>query len=141
MSDFTAPDLPDTPEAAESSGCHEPASSDTGSTYDFVDLDGDGFAETTEIDSNGDGEADAVLTDVDADHSDDLAAFDNTPGDGEFVPDVLAVAADGDGLADVIFDDTDLDGLFDAVLPGGDQALAHTDPYDITAGAAPAQQS
>ena len=86
MSDFTAPDLPEVPESSETVECHEPEPSGTGSTYDFVDLDGDGFAETTEIDSNGDGEVDAVLTDVDGDYSDDIAAFDNTPGDGEFTP-------------------------------------------------------
>ena len=57
------------------------------------------------------------------------------------MPDVVAVAADPDGLADVVFDDTDLDGLFDAVLPGGDQALAHANPYDITAVSPAAQAS
>jgi hypothetical protein len=113
---------------------------ETGSTYDYLDLDGDGYTETTEIDSNGDGEIDAVLTDVDGDYHDDIAAFDNSPGDHVFVPDVVAIAADADGLADVIFDDTNFDGVFDAVVPGADEPLAHANPYDTSAGVAPSEQ-
>ncbi len=113
---------------------------DTGSSYEYVDLDGDGRTETTEIDSNGDGEIDAVLTDVDGDFYDDIAAFDNSPGDGTFVPDVVAIAADADGLADVIFDDTNFDGVFDAVLPGGDEPLPYANPYETSAGVAPLEQ-
>jgi hypothetical protein len=116
----------------------EPA--DNGSTYEYLDLDGDGYTETTEIDSNGDGEIDAVLTDVDGDFYDDIAAFDNSPGDHTFVPDVVAIAADGDGLADVIFDDTNFDGVFDAVLPGGDEPLPYANPYELSAGVAPTEQ-
>ena len=114
----------------------EPASS----SHEYVDLDGDGYTETTEIDSNGDGEIDAVLTDVDGDYYDDIAAFDNSPGDHTFVPDVVAIAADGDGLADVIFDDTNFDGVFDAVLPGGDEPLPYANPYELSAGVAPTEQ-
>ncbi|GAA3232875.1 hypothetical protein GCM10017691_27950 [Pseudonocardia petroleophila] len=107
------------------------------STQEYVDLDGDGYTETTQIDSNGDGEIDAVLTDVDGDFYDDVAAFDNTPGDGEFTADVIAVAADGDGLADVVFDDTNLDGVFDTVTPGNDEPLPYANPYETSAGVAP----
>jgi hypothetical protein len=113
-------------------------------THEYVDLDGDGYTETTQIDSNGDGQIDAVLTDVDGDYYDDIAAFDNNPGDHVFVPDVVAIAADADGLADVIFDDTNFDGVFDAVLPGGDEPLPYANPYEVSAGVAPlehAQQS
>jgi len=106
-------------------------------TSHYVDHDGDGYAETTVIDSNGDGEVDAVLTDVDGDFYDDVAAFDNSPGDGTFVPDVIAVAADGDGLADVVFDDTNFDGVFDAVTPGDDEPLPYANPYETSAGVAP----
>ena len=127
MSDCVVPDLPTEPEVPE----------ETGSSYEYTDLDGDGRTETTLIDSNGDGEVDAVLTDVDGDFHDDVAQFDNTPGDGTFTPDVVAVAADGDGLADVIFDDTNLDGVFDTVLPGGDEPLPYANPYETSAGVAP----
>ncbi len=131
MSECYTPDLPtdvdhDTPETGTSS-------------YDYLDLDGDGRTETTEIDSNGDGEIDAVLTDVDGDFYDDIAAFDNSPGDGAFVPDVVAIATGADGLADVIFDDTNFDGVFDAVLPGGDEPLPYANPYETSAGVAPVE--
>ncbi len=130
MSEFPTPDLPtDT----------DTGSSDAGS-YEYRDLDGDGRTETTEIDSNGDGEIDAVLTDVDGDFYDDIAVFDNNPGDGTFVPDVVAIATGADGLADVIFDDTNLDGVFDAVLPGGDEPLPYANPYETSAGEAPLEQ-
>lgn len=115
--------VPETPE------CHVPTEHEV-ATGEFLDLDGDGYAETLVVDTDGDGEIDAVLTDVDADGYDDIAAFDNTPGDGTFVPDVVAVAADADGRADVVFDDTDLDGVFDDRLLGHDEPLIDANPYD-----------
>lgn len=111
-----------------------------------ADLDGDGYEETVLDDSDGDGVLDSVFVDVDGDFSDDIAAFDNTPGDERFVADVLALAFDGDGLADVVLDDTDLDGVFETVTPGGDEPLVTANPYGIFADAVPldgvvAQQS
>ncbi|GAA2546350.1 hypothetical protein [Pseudonocardia hydrocarbonoxydans] len=138
MSECYAPEPVETypTESCETETEH-PIESGHGSSYEYVDHDGDGYAETTEIDSNGDGEVDTVLVDVDGDYYDDIAAFDNSPGDGTFVPDVVAVAADGDGLADVIFDDVNFDGVFDTVTPGHDEPLAYANPYEVSAGQAP----
>ncbi|WP_205346819.1 hypothetical protein [Pseudonocardia broussonetiae] len=140
--EFYAPETPDLPEHPETDA-PEPTDQDdfteTGSSYEYVDTDGDGYAETTVIDSNADGEVDAVLTDVDGDFYDDIAQFDNTPGDGEFTPDVIAVATGGDGLADVVIDDTNLDGIYDTVTPGHDEPLPYANPYETSAGVAPTE--
>jgi hypothetical protein len=96
-------------------------------TVEFVDGDGDGYAETTLVDSDGDGAIDTVLTDVDGDGYDDVAEFDNV-ADGEFVADVVAVDTDGDGLADVVADDVDLDGVADEVTHGGRRAAGRRQP-------------
>lgn len=125
-------------ETSESYGSHEVSETyeptESYQSYEYVDLDGDGYEETTLVDSNGDGEIDTVLSDVDGDYYDDISLFENVPGDAPFVPDVVALALDADGLADVVLDDTDLDGLFDAVTPGNDEPLAYANPYEIPAG-------
>ncbi|MBW0093194.1 hypothetical protein I4I73_17770 [Pseudonocardia sp. KRD-184] len=122
-------------ESHEVSETYEPSETYEGhQSYEYVDLDGDGDEETTLVDSNGDGEIDTVLSDVDGDYHDDMALFENVPGDAPFVPDVVALALDADGLADVVLDDTDLDGLFDAITPGNDEPLAYANPYEIPAG-------
>jgi hypothetical protein len=99
----------------------------------YVDVDGDGYAETTVVDSDGDGVVDTVLTDVDGDGLDDIAEFDNAPDD-EFVADVVAVDVTGDGTADAVFDDVDLDGVFDTVTRGTGVPLADANPYGGPAG-------
>ncbi|MBW0092497.1 hypothetical protein I4I73_25835 [Pseudonocardia sp. KRD-184] len=129
MSEFYAPDMIDLPAAPEYSG--------TDTAFEYVDVDGDGYTETTLIDSNDDGQIDAVLTDVDGDFYDDVAQFDNIPSDGLFTPDVVAVAQHADGLADLVFDDTDLDGVFDTVTDGGGEPLPYANPYETSAGVAP----
>lgn len=103
---------------------------------EYVDTDGDGYEETFVVDTDGDGEVDTVLVDVDGDGTDDLAGFDNTPGDGQFVADVVAVDYDGDGYADVVADDTDLDGTFDSTTYPADTSLYDANPYATTGDAA-----
>ncbi|MBW0136350.1 hypothetical protein [Pseudonocardia abyssalis] len=131
------------------SECYDPAPIDTTTpaqpdiedgTFGYVDLDGDGYTETTQLDTNGDGTLDTVLVDVDGDFYDDLAAFDNTPGDGTFTADVIALGFDADGLADVVLDDTDLDGIFETTTPGADEPLPYANPYETSAGVAPLGQ-
>lgn len=123
------------------SECYDPAPIDTTTpeapetedgTFGYVDLDldGDGHTETTQLDTNGDGTLDTVLVDTDGDFYDDVAAFDNTPGDGTFVADVIALGFDADG----VFDDTDLNGIFETVSSGGDEPLPYANPYETSAG-------
>ena len=138
MSECYAPEPVDLPaETAEIDLPPTPDSSYTDTAHEYVDVDGDGYTETTLIDSNDDGEIDAVLTDVDGDFYDDVAQFDNAPGDGIFTPDVVAVADGADGLADTVYDDTDFDGVFETVTPGDDEPLPYANPYELSAGVAP----
>ncbi|QJY47512.1 hypothetical protein [Pseudonocardia broussonetiae] len=141
MSECYAPEMTDMSHAVDTTDEIElpltPEYSATDTAHEYVDLDGDGYTETTLIDSNYDGHIDAVLTDVDGDFYDDVAQFDNVPADGLFVADVAAVAEQADGLADLVFDDTDLNGIFDVVTAGGDEPLPYANPYETSAGVAP----
>lgn len=107
---------------------------------EIADLDGDGYAESTLIDTNTDGQVDTILSDLDGDGVADLAQFDNNP-DGTFVADVIAADADGDGAADVVFDDLDYDGTFDTATRGTGVPLADANPYSVSAADAPFDSS
>lgn len=109
----------------------------TDEAHFYTDLNGGGLAEITQIDTDGDGLIDTVLVDVGGEFYHDIAAFDNNPGDGVFVADVVAVGFGDDGLADLVFDDLDFDGVFDTATPGDDAPLPDANPYATSAGAAP----
>lgn len=77
---------------------------------EFVDLDGDGIADCTEIDFDGDGSADAVFVDYNHDGIWDAGMIDS---DSDGVLDTELYDSDGDGMMDSFGIDSNGDGIID----------------------------
>jgi len=120
------------------SDCTIPESYDDGTTYDEgsstdsvpsmqVDMDGDGFAETTMMDLNADGVADAYDV-IDPVTGTEILVLD---ADGDGMADTAIVDVDGDGVFDQGVADTDGDGVIDSSFdPATGEELDTTVPFD-----------
>ena len=120
----TPAETPDTPVEPSDSPAETPSEKS-------VDLDGDGYEETTYIDTNGDGTYDVSLVDFDRDGYSELLAIDSD-GDGNFeemhwdhdkdgYSEVIAVDTDGNGLYDTAYEDLDGDGIYEKKYVDSDE--------------------